>query len=251
MRIDHVVVHIDNDPVRLHAMKRNLTDLGYPYDHEGGKGNNDFRSTNINIGSEYIEVVRLQKPNVQSWMPIWSRNYDNGQRGVYCLFLEVEDVERTAVALMKSGIRARGPAAITYPGVFGLLRLEAPYLIYYLPTFPDTLLHLALMQYKPKGRESTQASLVPNSSQYGINGIRRAEFELPNLDESMDMLQKLFPDLHLEGGDWVSQLDKQRIAFRQSAEKATRLKLFAVTSQRSRIGRQFKIDNVEVQTIGG
>ena len=114
-----------------------------------------------------------------------------------------------------------------------MLRKEAPYIIYYLPTFPDSALQLALMQYKPRGRESTQAGLVPNASQNGISGIRRAEIDLPNLNESMDMLIQLFPDLHLEGNNWSTQLEKQRLIFRQSANKDTRVQLTTVATQRS------------------
>lgn len=251
MRIDHVVLHIDNDPMRLQAMKNSLTNLGYPFDPQSGKGNNEFRASNINIGSEYLEIVRLLKPNAQSWMPLWSRNYDNGQRGAYCIFLEVEDAERMGVALKKSGVRTRGPAVLTYPGMFGLLRMEAPYTIYYLPNFPDSPLQLALMQYKPRGRETTQAGLTPNASDHGINGIRRVEVELPNLEESMDMLMKVFPDLRLEGETWVVQLEKQRFGFLQSAENKTRVKITTIASQRSAVGRAFRIDNLEVNTIGG
>jgi hypothetical protein len=149
MRLDHIVIHIDNDLVRLHAMKNSLTELGYPFDPKSGKGNNEFKATNINIGSEYLEIIRLLKPNVQSWMPMWARNYDSGQRGAYCIFLEVDDVERSAVSLKKAGVRLRGPATLTYPALFGMLRQEAPYMIYYLPNFPDSTLQLALMQYKP------------------------------------------------------------------------------------------------------
>lgn len=251
MRLDHIVIHIDNDPVRLHAMKNSLPELGYPFDPQRGKGNNEFKTSNINIGSEYLEIIRLLKPNAKSWMPLWARNYDNGQRGAYCIFLEVDDVERAGVALKKAGVRARGPATLTYPTLFGMLRQEAPYIIYYLPTFPDSALQLALMQYKPRGRESTQAGLVPNASQNGISGIRRAEIDLPNLNESMDMLIQLFPDLHLEGNNWSTQLEKQRLIFRQSPNKDTRVQLSTVATQRSAVGRSFRIDNVEVNTIGG
>jgi hypothetical protein len=107
------------------------------------------------------------------------------------------------------------------------------------------------MQYKPRGRQTTQAGLVPNAAQNGINGIRRAEIELPNLSESMDMLIQLFPDIHFEGESWVSQIEKQRLIFSQSPDKNTRLKLTTIATQRSAVGRAFRIDNVEVNTIGG
>lgn len=252
MRLDHIVVHVDNDPQKLKSLSETTNDQGYPFFPNKGKRNTEYCSSSINIGSEYIEVVRMLKPNAQSWMPLWSHYYDSGFRGVYCIFLEVEDVERTAVALKKAGVRARGPAVLTYPALLGMFRKEAPYLIYYMPTFPDTNFQLALMQYrKPGSREAFQAGLQPNANTNGINGIRRVEIELPNLDESMEMIQKIFPDLRFENGEWMTQLEKQRMVFRRSADAAMHVRVSTVTSQRANLGKSFQLSNLEVVTTGG
>lgn len=252
MRIDHIVIHVDNDPQKVQRLSETMNPLGYPFDPEKGKRNNDYRSNNIPIGSEYIEIVRILKPEAQSWMPLWAHYYDEGKRGAYCIFLEVEDVERTAVAIKRSGIRLRGPAVLTYPGLLGLLRTEAPYIIYYLPTFPDTHLQLALMQYKKQqARESFIAGMGPNANDQGINGIRRVEVELPNLDESTEMLQKVFSSLQIEGGEWIATLEKQRMIFRSSADQEAHVRIQTVTSQKAKVGNTFQVDNVEVITTGG
>lgn len=252
MRLDHIVIHVDNDSKQIEAFSESINAQGYPFDPEKGRRSGELRSSTVNIGPDYLEVVRLMKPNAQSWMPVWVRDYDSGHRGAYCIFLEVEDVERTAVALKKAGVRARGPAVLTYPTLGGILRAESPYFIYYLPNFPDSHLQLALMQYKAKdGRETFQAALRPNSDENGIKGIRRVEIDLPNLDESMEMLQKVFPEMRLENNDWVAVLEKQRLVFRRSPDAGTHLRVYTVTSQRANVGRKFAISNVEVITSGG
>lgn len=252
MRIDHLVIHTDNDSQRMQALKDCAVASGYPFDPDKGRKNSDYRSSNINIGSEYLEIVRMLKPGTDSWMPLWTRYYDEGKRGAFCIFLEVEDVERTAVSLKRAGLRLRGPAAIAYPGLLGMLRVEAPYLIYYLPQFPDTHLQLALMQYKkPEAREGWMAGLQPNANQNGINGIRRVEVELPNLDESTEMLQKVFTSLQLDSGEWIANLDKQRLIFRSSPDQSVHLRVSTVTSQKQYVGKKFTVDNVEIVTTGG
>ena len=252
MRIDHIVIHTDNDAQKLQALKETSNSFGYPFDPETGKKNNEYRVSNINIGAEYIEVVRMLKSGAQSWMPLWTRYYDEGKRGAFCIFLELDDVERTAVALKRAGIRLRGPAMLTYPAWMGLFRLEAPYQIYYLPNFPETHLHLALMQYtKPEKRESSMAALLPNARDNGINGIRRVEIELPNLDESSETLQKVFTSLQLESGEWTANLDKQRLVFRSSPDQHAHVRVQTVTSKKAHIGQKFQLDNVEVITSGG
>jgi hypothetical protein len=252
MRFDHIVIHVDNDIQKLSALQQALNPHGYPFDPTQGKRNKEIWVSTINVGNEYIEIVRLLKPTVRSWMPLWVNAYERGQRGAFCVFIEVEDVERTAVALKKGGIPARGPAVLTYPALFGLLNLESPYFIYYLPTFPGSSLQIALMQYKkPAARESFQVGLYPNASEKGINGIRRVEIQLPTLDDSMDMLRKVFPDLYLENYAWAVQLEKTRLVFGQSPDADTHVRLCTVTSQKALLGKEFQIDNVNLITTGG
>lgn len=252
MRIDHIVVHVDNDPLKVNTLSSAINAQGFPFNPEAGRRSFDYRVNNINVGNEYIEVVRLVRPKTSSWMPLWTNEYNKGERGVFCIFLEVDDVERLAVAIKKAGIRARGPAVLTYPVLLGIIHTETPYFIYYLPNFPDTPLQLAIMQYKkPSQRESFMAKLQPNSEQNGINGVRKVEIELPNLDGSMDMLQKLFPDLHHEHDEWFTMLEKQRVIFRRSADQQAHVRVSAVASQRAYLGKKFQIDNLEVVTTGG
>jgi hypothetical protein len=252
MRIDHIVVHIDKDAEKFDALSSAINDQGFPFNPNAGKRSLEYRVSNINIGNEYIELVRIMRSNAPSWMPLWTHHYNNGQRGVFCIFLEVEDVERLAVAIKKGGIRARGPAVLTYPSLLGLYRTETPYFIYYLPNFPDTPLQFAIMQYKKASlRESSMAGLQPNAEQNGIHGIRKVEIEMPNLDENMEMLQRLFSELRSENEQCFSMLDKQRIIFRRSADQQAHVRVSAVTSQRAYLGKKFHIENLEVVTIGG
>jgi hypothetical protein len=252
MRFDHIVLHVDNDIQKLQLLQETINSQGYPFNPAQGKHNKDYWVSTINVGSEYIEIVRILRPDIHSWMPLWANAYEHGQRGAFCIFLDVEDVERTAVALKKAGIQTRGPAVLNYPAFFGLLQAEAPYFIYYLPVFPNSSLQIALMQYKKQGaRESYQAGLLPNANENGISGIRRVEIQLPNLAESMDMINKVFPDLYQEKDAWASLLEKTRLVFSSSPDIETHIRLCTVTSQRVNLGNAFQIDNVELVTTGG
>lgn len=252
MRFDHITVHVDPDRELLKKLQSTAAEQGYLFDPDSGHRNREFHAAQMNIGGEYIELVRLFKRGAKSWMPFWSAAYDAGSRGAYCIFLEVEDVERTAVALKKAGVAARGPSVLTYPYLLGLVKIESPYYVYYMPPFPGTCLQIALMQYKkPEQRASILAGLNPNAAQNGIHGIRRIEVDLPNLPESLPMLQKIFPDLQEENGGWLTLADKTRLFFREAEDGEARLRLHTVTSQRKLLGQHFQIHNVEVRTTGG
>jgi hypothetical protein len=257
MRLDHIVIHIEKDPQALRALKEAANTQGYPYETERGSRGFALRSSRINIGDEYLEIVQLLRRGVKSWVPWWASSYDAGKRGAYCLFFEVEDVERAAVALKKAGVEAVGPAVLSYPALMGLLNPTAPYLIYYLPAFPGTHLQIALMQYtSPETRTAALNALQPNAQRVGVNGIRRVEVSLPDLPGSLPLLEKVFPDLQPasrgEGQDcYEAQADKARLVFNPSAAGDASLKLFTITSQRRMLGRQFRVENVEVITSGG
>lgn len=252
MRFDHIVVHIENNIKELQAIKATLNSQGYPFEPTQGPRNREFSSSKINIGQEYIEIVRIFKPNARSWMPAWTKAYDRGQRGAFCIFIEVEDVERTAVALKRAGVAAIGPSVLTYPALLGLLHFESPYIIYYLPNFPGSNLQIAVMQYKKEnGRAAFQAGMVPNAVQNGINGIRRVEIALPQLADSLTMLQHIFPKLESANNVWATQLEKSRLLFSHSADNNTHIRLSTVTSQRAFVGNTFQINDVELVTLGG
>lgn len=252
MKFDHIVIHVDSDPNELQALEDSASRLGYPFDPFSGKKNRDFCSANINIGEEYLEVVHLARAGVKTWQPQWTSQYDSGHRGAYCIFLEVEDVERTAVALKKSSFAARGPAVITYPGLLGLLPKKSPFTIYYLSNFPGAALQLALMQYdSPEARVRFQKSLNPNAQENDILGIRLVDIALPDLSGSLPLLQAVFPGLEKEEDAQVCRIEKTRFAFRQSSDADSHLRLQTVTSRRANIGGSFKIENVEVLTAGG
>lgn len=252
MRFDHIVVHIENNIKEIQALKATLNSQGYPFEPAQGPRSREFSSSNINIGQEYIEIVRIHKPIARSWMPAWTEAYNRGQRGAYCVFFEVEDVERTAVALKRAGVAATGPSVLSYPALLGLLHFETPYFIYYLPNFPGSSLQIALMQYKKEnGRAAFQAGMMPNAMHNGINGIRRIEIALPQLAESTILLQHIFPKLELANNIWATQLEKTRLMFSQSADNDTHIRLSTITSQRTFVGNSFQINNVELVTLGG
>lgn len=252
MRFDHIVVHVDNDPEKLKSLQATLNEQGYFFDPTSGRRSLSFRISSINVGDEYIEIVRLTRRGIHSWVRNWVTEYDEGQRGAFCIFLEDEELRRTAAALQEAGIEARGPVQFRYPYLMGLVQLSAPYSVYYLPPFPESPLQLALIQYRSdEQRARFQAKLTPNARKNGINGIRRIEVDLPELIESLPLLQSVFPELEQEGSGWVALAGKARLFFRESEDGFTHLRLHTVTSQRKRLGKSCQIENVEVKVTGG
>src|SRR5690606_14106643 len=49
MRLDHIVIHVDNDEPILQDLKRTLNAQGYPFDPNRGRRSPGVRVSNINI----------------------------------------------------------------------------------------------------------------------------------------------------------------------------------------------------------
>lgn len=46
-RLDHFIIHIDNNPDIITFLKAILSELGFPFQLEWGKGTREFKEANI------------------------------------------------------------------------------------------------------------------------------------------------------------------------------------------------------------
>jgi len=67
MKLDHFVVHIDNDESILERLKQTIEPLGFPFEPKRGKGTKGFKAANIWIGRQYFEIIRLLRPDGGGW----------------------------------------------------------------------------------------------------------------------------------------------------------------------------------------
>ena len=194
MGLDHFVVHIDNDPAILTDLKAQLDLHGVPFEPDWGKGTKGFKATNIWIGRQYFEILRILRPEGGGWVPRWVARHHQGKRGLYCIFLKTDRLDEVAEKLRTAGIATDGPERVTYRAFFGLLRKTMPWRMLYLPTIPGTDIEFAFIEYDLDPQDRLKGHMVPNADENGITGIDRARLCLPLTSEARDFLQRLFPE---------------------------------------------------------
>lgn len=195
LKLDHFVVHIDDDPSLLPDLKKRLTMAGVPFEPDWGKGTKGFKAGNIWIGRQYFEIIRILRPDGGGWVKRWVERHHQGKRGLYCLFLKTDRLDEMADQLEAAGITTTGPERVTYRAFFGLFRKTMPWRMLYLPQIPGTGLELALIEYDPDPRDIMKAHMVPNADENGITGIEQARLRLPLTDEARSFLVRIFPQI--------------------------------------------------------
>lgn len=247
MKLDHIVVHIDNNEELLTNLKRDIEPLGFPFEPKYGKGTSGFKAANIWIGRQYFEIIRLLNKSGGGWTPKWVKRYNEGLRGIYCIFLVTDSIADVAKQLKAGGLPVSEPERITFKALFGLLKKTLPWQLIYLPVIPGTDLELGFIQYDPDPNDRIKQYLVPNSDENGISGIETATIHLPLGPENRAFLKKVFPNGVDVGESFVVTLEPGGLSFVHD-QSDVKVELFAKVNGPELRGRKFTLLNVSVET---
>ncbi len=104
MKIDHFVVNVnekyhDNINV-IEYIRKNK----FPYEPKWGKCTKGFKVSDLWIGNEYLEMVRILKENGGGWVKDWTVKYNQGHRGMICLMIDVENIDDIHQSLKDKGV---------------------------------------------------------------------------------------------------------------------------------------------------
>lgn len=247
MKLDHFVVHIDNDEEALAKLKREIEPLGFPFEPKHGKGTGGFKAANIWIGRQYFEIIRLLNKSGGGWTPQWVKRYNDGVRGIYCVFLVTHSIDDIARRLKASGISVGAPERITFKAFFGLIKKTLPWQLIYLPPIPGTNLEIGFIQYDPDPNDYIKQFLVPNSDENGITGIESGTIQLPLNSDILNFLKKIFPGGLEQEASFSVSLESGKLLFVHGLGEV-QVELHAKTDDPTLRGNNFRFLNVSVVT---
>ena len=218
LTLDHFVVHIDNSPDLLTGLKAELASIDIPFEPDWGKGTKGFKAANIWIGRQYFEIIRILRPDGGGWTPRWVERHRTGQRGLYCLFLATDDLDRTAATLRAAGIALEGPERIAYRASFGLWKKSMPWRVLYLPPVPGTGVEIGFIQYDPDPKDRLKAFMPPNADEKGVTGVTACAIHLPLSESARAFIRQVFPQADIEAGRIAAPLDGGTLHFQDAPE---------------------------------
>lgn len=150
LRIDHLVVNIDKKYQTDKTVIQSVRNTGFPYEPKWGKGTKGFKASNIWIGNEYLEMIHLLKNDGGGWKAEWVEKYNKGHRGLICLMLDVDDLDKIYEEMIDTNITK--PQYLQFKWGFGLFTKTMPWRNSYFPFFEGVPLQIGLQQMKDENQ---------------------------------------------------------------------------------------------------
>lgn len=217
MKIDHLVVNVDPFVQENKQFINKVHSMGLPYKPKWGKGTRGFKISNIWIGDEYFELVRIKTEDGGGWVDTWTKAYHNGHRGLIGFALEVDDIEATYEKLIRQNIEVTPPEPLTFKWFFNLFTKTMPWKNAYLPRFEGVPFQFFLQQMNDeKSKAFMQQYMVPNSRENNINGISEVKIYGTLTEHDQNIIKVLFDDYKINGTEITVSLGKQTISFIES-----------------------------------
>ncbi len=248
MKLDHIVVHIDNDPELLKKLKSEAERCGFPFDPSKGKGTRGLRVANLWVGDQYLEIPRILRKDGGSWTEDWVTKFNEGKRGVYCLFLRASNLERLQSDLSVRGIRS-SLERTSYKGFLGLYRVTMPWRYLRLAPIPDSDFEIGFFEMEEGVSDKKKQRMIPNSGANGIVGFGDVDIMLPSFEKALPFLKAVFAQLVDEGSQHAKvSLDGSEIHFYQSPQNTLEVVMDAQSKNDELVGKSFSFQNVTLRT---
>lgn len=215
MHLDHFVVHVENDLKPLETLASKISSIGFPFRPKKGKGTAGFKTSNIWVGDQYFEIVRLLKPDGGGWPTEWVERVNGGERGISCIFLQTVDLDSIFDRLQKAGLEC-SIEKTKFKVFFGLMTMEMPWRYIKTPSIPGTHVDIGFIQYDASSWDHYRKYMKPNSREFGVDGIFEAQVNVPSISIANNYLRTLFPEIEVGERSATVSLNPGKISFLES-----------------------------------
>jgi hypothetical protein len=250
-RLDHFVVHIEQDQAKLESLKDKIVPLGFPFNPTSGKRTKGFQVANIWIGDQYLELVWLKTKDGGGWRKEWVEKYNRGLRGIFGLCLMTDQLDSLRNELLIRGVTASAPERITFKMLFGLLKKSLPFRYVFTPPIPGTDLQIFFLEMDSQEKYEFMRKyfMKPNAEKNGITGINEAVVHCPFSEEAWKYIRAIFPTLSGDEQMATHDMGETKLHFVQSDETGLKVELLATTTNEDLVNGSFEIENVRVTSI--
>ncbi|KOS69688.1 hypothetical protein AEA09_14625 [Lysinibacillus contaminans] len=246
MKIDHLVVNVDRSVHEDKDIIEKIHSIGLPYNPKKGKGTKGFKVSNIWIGNEYFEFVRIKTKGGGGWLKDWTTKYLDGHRGLIGFCLEVTDIDESYQKLLHQNIDVAPPKPLEFRWFFNLLKKTMPWRNLYLPEFQGVPFQFFLQQLDDeKTKNYMKKYMVPNSLDNEISGISEVMIYGELTKEDKKILNALFKNYEDKDDILTIYLEKQRIRFIKSDQY--KVEVILTCDNRNYANKLVNIDNLQIK----
>ncbi|MFC3746518.1 VOC family protein [Paenibacillus sp. GCM10012306] len=248
MKINHLVVNVD---AYIQEDKERIADIesiGLPYMPKWGKGTKGFKVSNLWIGQEYFEFVRIKAKDGGGWVQEWTTKYLAGHRGLIGFALEVENIEDTYHKLRSLSVDVTPPEPLRFRWFFNLLTRTMPWRNAYLPGFTGVPFQFFLQQMNDeKSRKFMEQYMVPNSQDQGITGISEVNIHGELTEDDTRIIFALFDDCEQRDGTIIIRLGAQCIRFVNAVDY--KVEVLLACSNPLYAGKEIDVHNLHIRNM--
>lgn len=227
MRVDHLVINVGTHYQQESEAVQRIRKSGLPYNVKKGKGTKGFKATNIWIGQEYFELITIKTNDGGGWKKEWVNAYNTGHRGLICLMLDVDDLDKIVQRLKTEEISITDPEKIKIEFFFKLFSKTMPWQNSYLDFFENIPLQIGFQQMDSiKIRKGFEKYMVPNSNAHNISGITQIHIYGNFTTSEFKMLHIVFKNSRLSGNQLSITLNNnQKIIFETAKDYSVQVTL--------------------------
>ncbi len=243
MKLDHFVVNVNEKYQKNETIIEHIRTMNFPYEPKWGKRTSGFKVSDLWIGNEYLEMVHILRKDGGGWVPEWTEKYNQGQRGLICLMLDVEDIDDVYSSLREKNVEITSPKWLEFKWFFRMFTRRMPWRNCYVPFFENVPFQIGFQEMKDeKSRDFMNQYMVPNARDFGINGIYRVMIRGQYTDKDFELIRKIFGQrAYLEQESICVKLsNEQSIKFVK--DELYHIELFTD----SNTGKCIEIENVKV-----
>lgn len=249
-------MHVDNDDELIAEIKQTAKASGFQLVSKAEDNSAAYQVFNLYVGEQYIKIVRILQSSGGNWKKSWLQAYNQGKRGVFSLVLETNDIDGLYEKLTKNGFEIPAPRKTApkdileiFSDLLGLKKLP-PWRILNLPPIPGTDMEISFIEYDEDSHTAIREIMQPNSNKYGITAVKRIKIYLPDWEEGIAYLGKVFPTFTGSRGQHRIELGAGEILlFRTEPEDGLRLKLETLCEDKEYLNKKFQIENLELKNI--
>ncbi len=193
MKIDHLVLNINSKYQKDLEEIVKIRNSGILYEPKYGKGTKGFKATNLWFGYEYFEMINILNSDGGGWVMDWTTMYNNGHRGLICIFIDVDDIYKIYEECKLKGVNLSEPKWLEFKWFFNIFTRRMPWMNAYLPFFNNISIQLGFQQMKDqKSRDLMNQYMYPNSKENGIDGISKVIVYGKLSEDDIEMLNIVF-----------------------------------------------------------
>ncbi|MGL5328010.1 MAG: hypothetical protein ACRDD7_01995, partial [Peptostreptococcaceae bacterium] len=192
-KFDHFVVNINKKYQTNKNVINSITDAGFPYKPSWGKGTKGFKASNLWIGNEYLEMINILKSDGGGWKSDWVELYNNGHRGLICIMLDTEDIDKLYNLLISKNIKVTKPEHLKFKWFFNLFTKVMPWQNCYIDFLEGIPLQIGFQQMNDqKSRDFMEQYMVPNSRDNNIEGINKVIIKGNLTHNDIELISSVF-----------------------------------------------------------